>query len=147
MNRQFDTHYEIADGVNFANVFGSWTTSANSWSGVPDAQLYAQSAASHNDMLLNIAVPNGTYALTLYGEPGYGTNAPGQNVFDLEIGGEVVASYVDGYSLAGAPFHGWTKQFQGTVNNGILEVGARIRQPSSYGISLSSLLVRRTTAQ
>ncbi len=146
VNRDFDTHYEIAEGVNFANLYGSWGSAANNWSGVPDAELYAQSAASHNDMLLNIAVPNGTYTLTLYGEPGYGTKGPGQNIFDLEVGGQVIASYQDGYVLAGAAFHGWTKQFQTTVKNGILEVGARIRQPSTYGISLSSLLITRSAA-
>ncbi len=141
VSRSFNSNFEIGDGINFANVNGTWEHSSKNWSGVPDAQLYAQSTSSGNDTLLNIAVPNGTYALTLYGEPGYGTEKAGQDVFDLEIGGTVVASYQDGYSLAGGLFHGWTKQYNATVSNGVLELGARIREASTFGISLSSLLI------
>jgi hypothetical protein len=135
--RQFNSHYEIADGVNFAMLNGTWN--AKNWAGTSDAQLYAQSTSSSNDTLLHIAVPNGAYTLTLYGEPGYGTTKPGQNVFDLEINGQVVGSYLDGYDLAGGRFHGWTKQLKATVSNGVLEVGERIRVSSVYGISISSL--------
>lgn len=139
--RSFDSHYEIADGVNFANLLGTWSSNAKNWSDIPNAELYAQSTASQNDTLLNIALPNGHYALTLYGEPGFGTNAPGQDVFDIEINGQVVESYQDGFVLAGGQYHGWTKHFDATVNNGVLEVGGRIREESTYGMSLSSLLI------
>ena len=143
-NRHFNDAYAIADGVNFASLNGTWQLTSKNWGEVPDAQLFAESTSSGNDTLLNIAVPNGSYALTLYGEPGYGTDKPGQNVFDLEVGGQVIASYQDGYTLAGGAFHGWTKQFTATVDNGVLEVGARIREASTYGVSLSSLLISRT---
>ena len=147
VHRGFNTDYEIAGGINFASLNGTWELTAKEWNNVPDAQLYAQSTSSSNDTLLNIALPNGTYTLTLYGEPGFGTKGPGQDVFDLEVGGQVVASYQDGYVLAGGAFHGWTKQFQATVMNGVLEVGGRIREPSTYGISLSSLLIARSRSQ
>ncbi len=141
VNRSLHSNYEIADGINFASLRGTWQLTSRAWGDTQDAQLYAQSISVGNDILLNIAVPNGSYSLTLYGEPGYGTEKPGLDVFDLEIGGKVVASYQDGYTLAGGPFHGWTKQYSATVNNGVLEVGARVRVPSTYGISLSSLLI------
>ena len=139
--RQFNSHYEIADGVNFASLNGTWDANAKNWGDTRDAQLYAQSTSSDNDALLNIAVPNGAYTLTLYGEPGYGTDKPGQDVFDLEVGGQVVGSYLDGFSLAGERFHGWTKQLKTTVTNGVLEVGQRIRVASVYGVSMSSLKI------
>lgn len=142
MAREFNSHYEIADGVNFASLNGTWGANAKNWSDTPNGQLYAQSTSSTNDTLLTIAVPNGTYNLTLYGEPGYGTDKPGQNVFDLEIGGQVVASFLDGYSLAGDRFHGWSKQLNATVSNGVLELGERIRVASVYGVSMSSLEIR-----
>jgi hypothetical protein len=139
--RGFESHYEIGDGINFASLLGSWETNQKAWSSVPDAPLYAQSTSSQNDTLLTIAIPNGNYTLTIYGEPGYGTTGPGQDVFDIEIGGKVVASYQDGYNLAGGTFRGWKKQYQATVANGILEVGGRIRELSTYGMSLSSLQI------
>ncbi len=139
--REFNSNYEIADGVNFAFLNGTWEFTSKNWNDLPDAQLYAQSTSSQNDTLLNIAIPNGTYTITFYGEPGFGTKKAGEDVFDLEIGGQPVASYQDGYVLSGGPFHGWTKQFNATVSNGILEAGARIRESSVYGISLSSLLI------
>ncbi len=145
--RRFNTDYEIGDGINFASLNGTWELNSKNWSDTPDAQLYAQSTSSQNDTLLNVAVPNGTYTLTLYGEPGYGTKGPGEDVFDIEIDGKVVASYQDGYVLAGSLFHGWTKQFQATVVNGVLEVGGRIREASAYGISLSSLLITPSKAR
>lgn len=139
--RGFNSHYEIADGVNFASLNGTWDANAKNWGETPDAQLFAQSTSAGNDTLLNIAVPNGTYTLSLHGEPGYGTEKPGQNVFDLEVGGQVVASYLDGYTLAGARFQGWTKQLNATVSNGILELGQRIRVLAPFGVSMSSLQI------
>ncbi|HZP24861.1 MAG TPA: malectin domain-containing carbohydrate-binding protein [Terriglobales bacterium] len=145
--RQFNSNYEIADGVNFSSLNGTWGANTKNWADTPDARLFAESTSLSNDMLLNIAVPNGTYALTLYGEPGYGTEKAGQNVFDLEIGGQVVASYLDAFTLAGGRFHGWTKQVKATVSNGILEVGERLRVASVYGVSLSSLEIHPEKAR
>ena len=138
--RSFNSRYEIADGVNFADLNGTWESASRNWTD-PDAQLYAQSTSSQNDTLLNIAVPNGNYSISFYGEPGFGTKKTGEDIFDLELNGQVVASYLDGFDLAGGPFKGWTKHFNATVSNGVLEAGARIRESSTYGISLSSLLI------
>lgn len=137
--RNFNSNYEIADGVNFASLNGTWDANSKNWGDTPDAQLYAQSTSSGNDILLNIAVPNGAYTLTLHGEAGFGTEKPGQDVFDLEVDGQVVGSYLDGFSLGGGRFRGWTKQLKATVSTGVLELGERVRVPSTYGISMSSL--------
>ena len=60
---------------------------------------------SVNDTNLTIAVPNGNYNLTFYGEPGYGVTTTGQNVFDVEVQGSVISSYNDGFFLAGRYHH------------------------------------------
>ncbi len=137
---QFST-YEIADGVGFSGLYGTWDCSGcpASWSGTTNAQLYAQSTSNMNDTNLTIVLPNGNYNLTLYGEPGYGTTMAGQNVYDVEIQGIVESSYNDGFLLAGALNHGYTSSYTATVSNGILQFNGRIREGSIYGMSLSSL--------
>ena len=58
--------------------------------------------------------------------------------------GAVVARYVGVYipgTLAGARFRGWTRQLKATVSNGVLELGERVRVPSTYGVSMSSLQI------
>ena len=67
--RPFNSTYEIGDGIGFAYLNGTWSGHASSWSETTDAQLYAQSLSANNDINLTLVVPNGTYALTLYGEP------------------------------------------------------------------------------
>jgi hypothetical protein len=141
-NGGWQSTYELADGVAFAELLGTWTTNRSSWSGTTDAQLYAQSTVGANDTNLAIVVPNGNYNLTLFGEPGYGVTAAGQNVYDVEINGNVVSSYNDGFLLAGSrQFHGYTTPYTATVSNGLLRFNARIRESSTYGMSLSSLLI------
>jgi hypothetical protein len=143
VTRLFNSSYEIGDGVGFAILNGSWQVHALQWSGTIDAQLYAQSTSAENDTNLSIVVPNGSYNLTLYGEPGYNITAPGHNVYDVEINGTVVSSYNDGFLLAGGLYKGYTSQYYATVSNGILQFNGRIRQYdlNGFGMSLSSLLI------
>jgi hypothetical protein len=143
VTRLFNSSYEIGDGVGFAILNGSWQVHSLLWGGTIDAQLYAQSTSAENDTNLSIVVPNGSYNLTLYGEPGYNITAPGHNVYDVEINGTVVSSYNDGFLLAGGLYKGYTSQYYATVSNGILQFNGRIRQYdlNGFGMSLSSLLI------
>ena len=139
----WDTTYEISDGVGFAYLQGTWQVHSLLWSGTTDAQLYAQSTTSENDTNLSIALPNGSYNLTLYGEPGNNVTAAGHNVYDVEINGVVAASYNDGYLLAGGLYRGYTSHYNATVTNGILQFNGRIREYdlNGFGMSMSSLLI------
>jgi hypothetical protein len=145
--RNFNSTYEIGDGIGFAYLNGTWSAHCNNWIAgcgkSTDAQLYAQSTSAENDTNLLIVIPNGSYTLTLYGEPGYGITSSGHNVYDVEINGTVVSSYNDGFLLAGGLYKGYTKQYDATVTNGILQFNGRIREydTSGYGMSLSSLLI------
>ncbi len=143
VSRSFNSTYEIGDGVGFTYLNGTWTAHASSWSGTTDAQLYAQSTSAENDINLFIVIPNGSYNLTLYGEPGYGISSLGHNVYDVEINGAVASSYNDGFLLAGGMYRGYTSQYNARVSNGILQFNGRIREydTSGYGMSLSSLLI------
>ena len=145
VTRPFNSTYEIGAGIGFAELNGDWSCSGcpADWSGITDAQLFAQSTSAENDTNLTIAIPNGTYNLTLYAEPGYGITAAGHNVYDAEINGVVWRSYIDGFLEAGARYRGYTLPFSATVTNGLLQFNGRIRQLDSagYGMSLSSLLI------
>ena len=143
VNRNFNTSYEIGDGVGFAYLNGTWQTHSPQWGGTTDAQLYAQSTSTENDTNLTIVVPNTSYNLTLYGEAGYNITAPGHNVYDVEINGTVVSSYNDGFVLAGGMYKGYTSQYHATISNGILQFNGRIRKYdlNGFGMSLSSLLI------
>jgi hypothetical protein len=139
----WETTYEISDGVGFAYLLGTWQVHSLQWSGTTDAQLYAQSTSAENDTNLTIAIPNGTYNLTLYGEAGYGITAAGQNVYDVEINGVLASSYNDGYLLAGGQYRGYTSHYSATISNGILQFNGRIREYDlgGHGMSMSSLLI------
>ena len=143
VTRGFNSTYEVGDGIGFTYLNGTWTGHGSSWSGTTDAQLYAQSTSAENDTNLTIVVPNGSYNLMLYGEPGYGITSAGHNVYDVEINGAVASSYNDGFLLAGGMYKGYTKQYSAIVSNGILQFNGRIREydTSGYGMSLSSLLI------
>lgn len=149
VTRAFNSNYEIGDGIDFANLDGTWTAHSSNWMSWvgSDPQLYAQSMSSINDTTLNIALPNGNYNLTFYGEPGFGTSAASQNVYDIEINDVVVSSYNDGFLLAGGLYQGYNLgPFAAVVNNGVLQFTQRIRELStSYGQSGSSLLIVPTS--
>ena len=149
--RNWQTDYEIATGINFAGLFGTWTSNCSGWNGVQDGQLYGTSTSAVNDQLLSIALPNGTYQVSGLGEAGYNTSGTGQNVFDVEGGGsagvaaEVLASNQDGWTLAGGAYRPYTiGPFTITVTDGVLHYGERIRtyNTSQYeGISLSAISI------
>ena len=140
--RPFNSTYEIGDGIGFAYLDGTWQGHSSNWSGTIDAQLYAQSTTAVNDTNLTIVIPNGSYNLTLYGEPGFGTTGAGQNVYDVEINGAVASSHNDGFLLAGGLYKGYTSTYGATVSNGLLQFNGRIREHvGAYGMSLSSLLI------
>jgi hypothetical protein len=141
--RSFNSTYEIGDGIGFAYLNGTWQAHSSNWSGTIDAQLYAQSTSAENDTNLTIMIPNGSYNLILYGEPGYGITAAGRNVYDVEINGAVASNYNDGFLLAGGIYKGYTSLYRATVSNGLLQFNGRIRQydTSGYGMSLSSLII------
>jgi hypothetical protein len=147
VTRAFNSSYEIGDGLGFSNLNGTWQFHPSEWisGGTVDPQLYAQSTSITNDANLTLVVPNGNYNLSLYGEPGYGTTAAGQNVYDVEVQGAVQANYQDGFLLSGSLYHGYIAPYTATVSNGLLQFNGRIRQSrGSYGISLSSLLIEPT---
>jgi hypothetical protein len=139
----FNSTYEIGENVGFGYLNGTWQIYSGLWNGTTDAQLYAQSTSAENDTNLSIVIPNGSYNLTLYGEPGYGVIAAGHNVYDVEINGTVASSYNDGFLLAGGAYKGYTSQYHATISNGILQFNGRIREYDSagFGMSLSSLLI------
>jgi hypothetical protein len=143
VTRPFNSTYEIGDGVGFAYLNGTWDQHSSNWSGTIDAQLYAQSTSAENDTNLTVVIPNGNYNLTLYGEPGCGIAAAGQNVYDVEINGVVASSYNDGFLLAGGLYKGYTSTYGATVSNGLLRFNGRIREydTGGHGVSLSSLIV------
>ena len=145
VTRPFNSTYEIADGTQFALLNGTWQAHSSNWvsGGTIDPQLYAQSTSAEFDTNLTLVVPNGSYSLTLYGEPGYGITAAGHNVYDTEVQGVVQSSYQDGFLLAGSIYHGYTVPYTATVSNGLLQFNGRIRVHDSggYGMSFSSLLI------
>lgn len=142
VNRNFNSSYEVVDGVGWATLNGSWHTSQSNWSGTTDGILYGESTSEQNDTFLRVVVPNGPYTGILGGEPGYNVNAAGQNVFDTEINGNVAESYLDGFNLAGGTYRPWTRQYNFTIaGNGLLTFVGRIREtdPHDYGMSWSNL--------
>ena len=140
--RPFNSTYEIGDGINFTYLNGTWATGSAAWAQTKDAHLYAESTSSNNDTNLTIALPNGNYILTLYGEAGLGNDGPGKNVFDVEINGTVRASYQDGYLLAGGPHRGYKQDYKVQVSDGVLRFNGRIRARSRNGMSWSALQIR-----
>lgn len=161
-NAGFNNWYQVV-GNWFGTQEGSWQgnpgCSGDTWSGT-DYMLYARSMSSGydgNDLPLEIdGLANGTYTVTLYGEPGYGGSAAnygpsqcgniaGQNVFTYELQGTVPAEdgYLDGFVLAGdQPYMGWQLLNPVTVSDGKLTVVMRNRnQASTYGAAAGSLLI------
>jgi hypothetical protein len=102
-----------------------------------------------------LILPNGNYNVTLYGEPGFGGfnsnnscgNTANQNVYDWQVQGLTVKSWIDGYVQAGnQPFHGYTLITPTTVVDKTFNTVGRMRVPSTYGVSWSSLLVSPSAA-
>lgn len=149
----FNNSFE-APGLWWGTQNGTWQgygmCANDAWTGT-DSQLYSRSTDTGEDTRVEVIVPNGTYNLTLYGEPGFGGfgpgetcgNSAGQNVYDWQVQGQTVGSWLDGYVLAGnQQYRGYTLNAQASVSDNILVTTGRVRVPSTYGMSWSSLLIR-----
>jgi len=151
-NYGFDNYYEVP-GLWFGGQLGSWqgvyACSNDSWTGA-DSQLYSRSTSFREDTKVDLILPNGRYNVALYGEPGFGGlnqnntcgNHAGQNIYDWQIQGQTVRSWIDGYVMAGnQPFQGYTLTSPVAVTDNTFNTIGRVRIPSTYGMSWSSLLV------
>ena len=153
--------YQVPGEAPQGEIYSTWQgsppsgpCSGDTWSGT-DPQLYANTMSSSGgasagaDLGVSLVVPNGTYTATLYGSAGFGgqgagntcANSAGQNLFDVEAQGVTVASYQDGYVLAGNnPYAGWTQIYTVSVSNNHLTLALRNRnQASIYGVQSASL--------
>ena len=155
--------------AEFANSYEEpalgWGMQTGTWQGygpcandnwtIPDSQLYSRSTSFAGDTKVELVLPNSSYNLTLYGEPGFsgfGQNntcptTAGQNVYDWVVQGQAVGSWLDGYLLTGGQLYtGYTLTTQTNVADNVLDTIGRIRLASIYGMSWSSLLIAPTTA-
>ncbi len=157
-NYGFNNNYE-SPALWYGSHNGTWQgfllCENDTWTG-GDSQLYSRSTNLDDDTRVEVALPNGNYNLTLYGEPGFGgfgsnntcANTAGQNVYDWIVQGQTAASWLDGYVLAGnQPFNGYTLSAQATVTDNMLVTLGRMRVSSPYGVSWSSLLISPGTGQ
>ena len=155
-NMGFNNSYE-APGLLWGTQNGSWQgygmCANDTWTGT-DSQLYSRSTDANEDTRVEVVLPNGSYSLTLYGEPGFGGfgggekcgNSAGQNVYDWQVQGQTAGSWLDGYLLAGnQPYRGYTLSATASVSDNVLVTTGRLRVPSTYGMSWSSLLIRPAT--
>jgi hypothetical protein len=155
-NTGFNNAYEVP-GLWWGSQNGSWQGMSlcqnDTWTGT-DSQLYSRSTNTDEDTRVEVILPNGNYNLTLYGEPGFGGfhsgdtcgNTAGQNVYDWQVQGQTLQSWVDGYVLAGnQPYRGYTLTATAPVTDNILVTTGRLRLPTTYGMSWSSLLIKSNT--
>jgi hypothetical protein len=151
----FDEIPALAWGAQEGTWEGFSPCSGDGWSGI-DSQLYSRSTSYAGDTLVQLVLPNGSYHVTLYGEPGFGGfgpgntcgNSPGNNVYDWILGGMTVGSWLDGYVLAGnQPYAGYQLTADTTVNDNVLDTSGRTRALSTFGMSWSSLLITPTNQQ
>ena len=151
-NYGFNSAYE-APGLWWGSQNGSWQgfgpCANDTWSGA-DSQLYSRSTDLSGDTRVDVILPNGTYNLTLYGEPGFGGfqdnntcgNVAGQNIYDWVVQGQASGSWLDGFVLAGMqPYNGYTVTTSATVSDHVLATVGRMRVQSAYGTSWSSLSI------
>ena len=142
--RAVTNSYQPGSGMIYGPLYGSWNFYPQYWGTYTDAKLYGASVSQHNDLALHVALPNGQYTINLKGEAGLGVSALGENVYDAEVNGKVVASWQDGFLLAGGQYKGYTQSYQATVTNGVLSFVARDRQDTTlnpYGMSLSAMQI------
>lgn len=152
-NVGFNTGYE-APGLWWGTQNGSWqglsSCRNDTWTGT-DSQLYSRSTDANEDTRVEVILPNGFYSVTLYGEPGFGgfgsnntcPNQASRNVYDLQVQGQTIGSWLDGYALAGnQPYRGYKITGSAAVMDRTLTMVGRIRVPSTYGMSWSSVLIK-----
>ncbi len=156
-NTGFNNAYEVP-GLGWGSQNGSWQGMSlcqnDTWTGT-DSQLYSRSTNADEDTQVEVILPNGNYNLTLYGEPGFGGfhsgdtcgNTAGQNVYDWQVQGQTMGSWLDGYVLAGnQPYRGYTLTATASVTDNALVTVGRLRLPTTYGMSWSSLLIKSNTS-
>jgi hypothetical protein len=149
VSRGWWSDYASNPVVGAVEMLGSWYSNSQAWQqwGNPDTSLYNHSVDVTYDIMALLAVPNGNYAVTVYGEPGCTTNppqcsiSPGTNVFDFEVQGAVVAGYQDAYTLAGGKYVGYTIAAPMKVTDGLATVVYRGRSKPSLGVSMSSMMI------
>ena len=147
----------VNDGFNLGSyAIAAANTSWNAWSN-PDRNLFSHTRNSGNDLVNRIALPNGSYNVTLYGDPGcVAPNCPlqpGKDVFDVQVQGVVPPGMndLDGYVLANGAsgnYTGWTLTTPATVTDGLLTVALRSREgatTSTYGVSEGAMLITPIT--
>ena len=152
-------NYDQIPGLAWGAQAGTWqgagACSNDTWTGT-DSQLYSRSTSFSGDTKVELAIPNGSYNVTLYGEPGFGGyqqnntcgNTIGKDVFDWVVQGSTIGSLYDGYVLAGyQPYNGYQLTTTTNVTDNVLDVISRMRAFSTYGISVSSFLITPTSAQ
>lgn len=157
-NNNFNNHNESI-GLWWGSQNGTWPgfslcSGDTAWNSVTDQQLYNRSTDFVGDTPVEVAVPNGSYTVVLYGEPGFNGfqsgntcgNVAGQNTFDVEVQGTVPTgmSNLDGFVLAGnQPYKPWTITVPATVSNGLLDITGRIRKLNGvvYGMSWGSVMI------
>ena len=144
--------WDETPGLGWAMQTGTWEGFANcendTWTGA-DSQLFSRSTSYRGDTQVELVLPNGSYNVRLYGEPGFngwGDNhtcpsVPGVNVFDWSVQGRTVNSWVDGYIQSGQNYVGYNLDAPATVTDNVLNTSGRIRVISTYGMSWSSLLI------
>jgi hypothetical protein len=145
--------------LNHDRTLGSYNVTSWTWcppSGCADRVLYNHSVNNEMDVVGRIAVPNGLYSITFYGEPGCYTvacttaSAPGNMTFDVEVQGAIVGPNADAYLMAGSqPSQGYSATYQAAVIDGVLEFAYRGRtgiSTATTGISLSSVKISPITA-
>ena len=153
----FDDFYENPSRA-WGGQTGTWQgfgpCDNDTWTG-PDSQLFSRSTSFSGDTKVELVLPNGSYNVTLYGEPGFagfGQNGTcpttaGQNVYDWVVQGSTVGSWLDGYVLAGNQnWKGYTLTTQANVTDNVFDTIGRMRLLSIYGMSWSSLLVAPTNS-
>ncbi len=155
---QWGNPYEVI-GLGSSTQAGTWQgnspCSNDTWGG-SDSQLYSRSTSFDGDTKVEVVLPNGTYNVTLYGEPGFGgydfsnqtcPTTAGQNVYDWIMQGQTIGSWLDGFVLAGNQnWVGYTISQPATVSDNVLDTIGRIRVHSNYGMSWSSVLISPNSA-
>ena len=144
IQRAVTDSYQPGAGLIYGPLYGSWNFYPSYWGSYTDANLYGASISQHNDVALHVALPNGHYTINLKGESGLGVSAAGQNVYDAEVNGNVMASWQDAFLLAQGQYKGYTQSYAATVTNGVLSFVARDRQDtttSPYGMSISAMQI------
>jgi hypothetical protein len=59
--------YQPGSGLIYGPLYGSWNFYPNNWGNDTATDVYGASMSRHNDLALNLALPNGQYTINLKG--------------------------------------------------------------------------------